>query len=179
MFRLRASGTVILVTALMLSLVPGPPGRAAEGGGDREREVYEAVHQADRLASEAAREAYPIPEDAAPLDESYIEQRSAFREDQMRRGRGEVARRFGLSIDEVEAIRRRGDAEHWPLSDDPKPDPWSDAADRVAAGLLALSLFIACCALAYCVLFRRSLLVEFWTAAVAAWRWWMRVTGAK
>jgi hypothetical protein len=178
MFRWRASGTVILVTSLMLSLVPGPPGRAADGG-DRDRAVYEAVHQADGLASEAAREAYSIPEDAGPVDESYYERRSAFREDQMRRGRDEVARRFGLSIDEVEAILRRGDAEHWPLSNDPKPDPWSDKADRVAAGLLAFSLFIACCALVYCVHFRRSLLVEFWTAAVAAWRWWMRAPGAK
>src|SRR5262249_53577580 len=158
----RAPGTVILVTALMLSLVPGPPGRAADGG-DREREVYEAVHQAERLASEATREAYPILEDTGPLDESYLEHRSSFREDQISRGRGEVARRFGLTIDEVEAIRRRGDAEHWPLSDDPKPDPWSAAADRVAAGVLAFSLFIAGCALVYCVLFRRSLLVEFRT----------------
>ena len=104
------------------------------------------------------------------VDATYLDDRVAFREERKRRGRDEVARRFGLLIDQVEAIGRRGDAEHWPLIDDPKPDPSSEAADRIALGVLALSLLVAFCGIVYCALFRRSLLVEAYTAVVIAWR---------
>jgi hypothetical protein len=174
MARSRSSGFLFLVSALVFGFVPGSAGRAADGGDNREREVYEALHQADLLAGQEARDAYPLIKEEGEVDATYLDDRVAFREERKRRGRDEVARRFGLLIDQVEAIGRRGDAEHWTLSDDPKPDHSSEAADRIALGVLALSLLVAFCGIVYCALFRRSLLVEAYTAVVIAWRRYVR-----
>lgn len=179
MARSRSSGLLLPVAMLLSGLLPGSQGRAADGDTNRELRVYEALHQADLQAAAAAREAFPLFDEDGEPSTAYLDARLGLQEDEKRRGRDEVAGSFGLTIDQVEAIRRRGDAEHWPLSDDPQPDPWSDVIDRAAIILLGLSAFLACCGLVYCAFRRSDLLGQAQTTAVAAWRWYVRKTGAR
>jgi hypothetical protein len=174
MARSRSSRLLPLIAMLIPGFLPGSDGRAADGGDNREREVYEALHQADLQAAEVMRELYPLLDENGEPNTGYLEARLEFHEDRKRLGRDEVARRFGLTIDEVEAIRRRGDAEHWPLSDDPRPEPWRDTADRTAAIVLVVSAVLACCGLVYCAFRHPSLLVQAYTTAGTAWRWFAR-----
>jgi hypothetical protein len=120
---------------MALALIVSVCVRPIRGDDDRDRAVYEALHQGGLQASKDAQERYPFSGLRAGDNEAnrrYLESRRTVYEASKAVSREKIARKFGMTLAEVEAIQRRGDTEKWPVSDDPRSRP---PIDRPREGL--------------------------------------------